>query len=162
MKILKSVLITAVIVVLTACSSNSGDTQTEPALQATNTPLPSATPTSLPTATIGPAKVLLYTPSGSDLSYAQDIEPALADLAVQAGFQFERLSEPIETYLTDEVKLAVIIPPDPGITALSQTYPEIHFLGIGIPGLAPSNNVSVIGAAGDRPDQRFNWSIDRG
>jgi len=154
MKIHLTVFKIAVIVVLAACSSSSGDTQTEPALQATNTPLPSATSTSLPTATTGPAKILLYMPPGTDLSYAQEIEPAIADLAKQAGFQFERLSEPIETYLTNEVKLAVLIPPDPGIAALAQAYPGIHFLGIGIPGLMPSNNVSVVGTADDRPDQQ--------
>jgi len=154
MKILRSALTAVVIVILSACSSSSGVTQTQSALEATNTPIPSATPTPLSTSTTGPARIILYTPPGSDLPLAQEIEPTLAGLAEQAGFQFERVSEPIETYLTNEVKLVVLLPPDPGIITLAQVYPGIHFLGIGIPGLMPSNNVSVIGAAGDRPDQQ--------
>lgn len=106
------------------------------------------------TATSTRSLVLLYAPSGVDMSLAAKIENELAQLAGQAGYTFNKISETVDTALTDEVLMLVVLPPDPGIVNLASAHPEIQFLGVGIPNLQPSQNISVILSEGVRPDHQ--------
>ena len=48
----------------------------------------------------------------------------------------------------------VVLPPDPGLADLAKNSPKIQFVAIGIPGLQPSANLSLIGPQGFQPDQQ--------
>ena len=51
------------------------------------------------------------------------------------------------------LRLVIVLPPDPGTTALAAASPQVQFLAVGIQGVQPSANLSAIGAQGERLDQ---------
>jgi hypothetical protein len=53
-----------------------------------------------------------------------------------------------------ELRLVVALPPDPGLAGLAASAPHTQFLAVGVPGLEAASNLTVISAAGDRPDQQ--------
>jgi len=60
----------------------------------------------------------------------------------------------LELDFEEDLRLVVVLPPDPGVLNLTQTYPQVQFLAIGISDLEAGGNLSVIGTGGDRPDQQ--------
>ena len=139
---------------LAAC----GDTQTTPAV----TPAQSATPTftvepsPTPTTTHTPAPslaVLLAGP-GADTAQAGALQTALNEIITSTGLHWQVRQQLTPEDLGPPVRLVVALPPDPGLAALASTAPDTQFLAIGIPGLEPAANLSVVGAQGPRPDQQ--------
>jgi hypothetical protein len=51
------------------------------------------------------------------------------------------------------VRLVVGLPPDQGLEALAESSKQVQFLGVGLPGLTPMDNLSIIGPTGFRSDQ---------
>jgi hypothetical protein len=134
-----------------------GETAVAPTrIEATSTGLPAPTdiPTLAPTATTPPAKALLVAPPGSNPSDVDALQTLVSGLAIQDGLQFELLEGIGPADMEADVRLAVVLPPDPGVQSLAQDYPETQFLALGIPGLQPARNLSLIGSGGERPDQQ--------
>ena len=149
-----SVLVTIVVLGIAACNSETRVTATPTlpaesvALLQTDTPTPSPSPTALQ------PLVILYAPPGSDDSLVNDLGSELSELAAQDGLRFDTRSQMLESDFEEDLRLVVVLPPDPGVLNLTHEYPQVQFLAIGIPDLEAGGNLSVIGTGGDRPDQQ--------
>jgi len=140
---------------LAACSSLSNGTQDTPTPVLTELPTETLTPTELPppTATNQPPLVLLIASPEGDQTYPAELEATLSELAGAQGFRFQVRPTLAAEDLTAEVKIVVVVPPFSGLTDLAAAAPQTQFVGIGIPGLEPIGNLSVIGPDGATPDQ---------
>jgi len=136
-----------------ACNP-SGEFSTTPESDVKPTPSRVVTDTPAPSPTNLPPLVILLTPDGSDTEDAISLQGILAELAEQDGFRFDLRSDLTTRDLNRDVWLVVVVAPDPGILGLAAINPEVQFLAIGIAGLQASQNISVIGSGGDRPDQQ--------
>jgi hypothetical protein len=56
--------------------------------------------------------------------------------------------------LSQSTRIVVVLPPDPGLSELTKKSPNIQFVAIGIEGLEPAANLSLIGSQGFHPDQQ--------
>ena len=101
-----------------------------------------------------PKLVVLLSPDVSENEHLASLKSTLGKFAEQDGFRFETRNDLLEMDLENDVWLVVVVSPDPGVLNLASANPEVQFLGVGIPNLQASQNVSVIGAGGDRPDQQ--------
>jgi hypothetical protein len=140
---------------LAACSSLSNGTQDTPTPVLTELPTETLTPTELPapTATNQPSLVLLIASPEGDQTHPAELEATLSELADAQGFRFQVRPTLAAEVLTAEVKIVVVVPPFSGLTDLAAGAPQTQFVGIGIPGLEPIGNLSVIGPDGAAPDQ---------
>jgi hypothetical protein len=119
------------------------------------TPLAKATTEEiLPTPTPEANLVVLLAPPGADSEVSLGAQSLLSELATKEGLSFETRTEFNELELNPSVRLVIALPPDPGIANLVAANPNVQFLAIGIEGLEPGPNLSLIGSAGSRPDQR--------
>jgi len=50
--------------------------------------------------------------------------------------------------------VVVVLQSDPGLAGLVKEAPNVQFVAVGIPGLQPGSNLSLIGPEGFRPDQQ--------
>lgn len=138
---------------ITSCSTpaptnlnpTSSPTGSETELSSTVTPIP----TSLPTETPAPGRVILLAPDGS--------QPALQNLFDELT-QAENLSFTVQPSLDlaeigPEVRLVIATSPDPGISNLAAAAPGTQFLAVGIPGLEPAANLSLIESTSQHPDR---------
>lgn len=138
---------------ITGCSgatpANLYPTLSPTSTQAENVSTITTTPTSKPTETPAPGRVILVAPEENQ----PEIKNLLAELTraenlsltVQSGLDLAEL-EP-------EVRLVVATSPDPGIIGLAEGAPWTQFLAIGIPDLEPAANISVVKSASQQPDQ---------
>ena len=149
-----SVLLTIVVLGSAACNSETLKTATQTRPAETVALLPADTPTPAPSPTALLPLVILYAPPGSDDSLVNDLGSELSELAAQDGLRFDTRSQMLESDFEEDLRLVVVLPPDPGILNLTQTYPQVQFLAIGISDLEAGGNLSVIGTGGDRPDQQ--------
>jgi hypothetical protein len=132
----------------------SSNLSTTPQTDATRTQTRVATDAPTPSPTSLPPLVVLLTPEGSDTEDAISLQGILTELAEEDGFRFELRNDLTMKDLESNVWLVVVVPPDPGILNLAAANPEVQFLAFGISGLQASQNISVIGSGGDRPDQQ--------
>jgi hypothetical protein len=131
------------IVVLSACGKS-------PTEVASSTVVPTDTP--VPTATIIPTPstplVILVIPADLDKTSSDLYQKTVYDLAQQSAFRFQVRNSLTPTDLADPtLKVVIVLPPDPGLTALAPTAPHVQFLSVNIPNLVAGGNVSVL--AGD-------------
>ena len=119
---------------------------------AASTPAP--TETRSPTPTASPSRVILLAPPGSDPDLVAELESLLAELAEKDGLELLVSPQLNAVDIDENVQVVVAVAPDPGILALAASAPQTQFLTVGINGLKPGNNLSVIGALGDRPDRQ--------
>jgi len=120
---------------------------------ATSSALPSLTPSLLPdpTETPVPALAVLLALEGSDPTQVAAIQAGLKDALAEAGLRWET-----RTTLTGQeagLRLVIILPPDPGAANLAASAPQVQFLAVGLKGLTPTANLSLVGAQGERLDQ---------
>jgi hypothetical protein len=154
--------------ILAACRSSSSVT-TAPGIEVEITPsaqsspdpqtaLPETTPTvpvpQTPTPTIASPLALLLAPQGSDDDLAHSLFSQLQAPLEQAGLRWEMRPSLDTASLGTELRLVVALPPDPGLPALAAAAPHAQFLAVGIPGLQPIANLSLLAADGQRPDQQ--------
>jgi hypothetical protein len=119
-----------------------------PTSLSTDTPTPSPTPTPL-----SPLAVLLA-PPGSDASQIKAFQSALNEPITAVGLRWQVRPSLSQDDFTPELRLVVVLPPDPGVAALAQTAPKTQFLSVAIPGVEPAANLSVIAASSERSDQQ--------
>lgn len=139
---------------ISGCSQGKPKPTYTPALPSvTLTELPTETPTPVPTSTPQPPLAVLLAPPGSDSAQAQAYQSALNEPIAAAGLRWQVRPSLSQADLTPELRLVVVLPPDPGVAALAESAPHTVFLAIAIPGLEPEGNLSVIAASSERPDQ---------
>jgi hypothetical protein len=120
----------------------------------TATPAAAATPTSSPTPAVS-RMVLIAPATGGDPSsteLAKQTQAALRELAASAEME----SAALEGLPGDEaagVVLLVVLPPDPGVRAWAESHPATQVVSLGIAGVRPASNLSVIASDGIRHDQ---------
>jgi len=112
------------------------------------------TDTIQPTATQSPPRVLLIAPPGADITDLEALQSRLSELSSKDGLLFEMREQVNETDFDEAISLVVILSPDPGVQNLARAYPDVQFLALGISGLEPTPNLSMIGSDGQRPDQQ--------
>jgi hypothetical protein len=133
------ILLVVFALVLTACGPNA------PA--ATNTPVPTDTPIIPPTLTATPIVPLaiLVVPADLDSETSNLYQKTVYELAQASGLRFQVRNTLTAANLEPGLQIVVALPPDPGILALAAAAPQIQFLAINIPDIAPGGNVSVLG-----------------
>ena len=124
----------------------------EPALTATFTP--EALPTTTATHTPAPSLAVLLAGPGADAAQAGLLQTALNEIITAAGLHWQVRQQLTPADLGPAVRLVVALPPDPGLAALASAAPGTQFLAVGIPGLEPAANLSLVGGQGPRPDQQ--------
>jgi hypothetical protein len=136
--------------IISSCTA-LGNTDIAPPPSSTVPIQPSPSPTLTPTHVQD--KVLLLDSDQSPPAVSQTISSTLSVLAQVQGWEFtvskDRSIQEFET----GTRVVVVLPPDPGLESVSSEYPEIQFLSIGIPGLQPFSNLSILGSEGFREDQ---------
>lgn len=98
--------------------------------------------------------VVLLAPPGSDTEDMLALQQALSELATQDGLRFETRETLTDIDLGSEVRILVVMPPDPGVVNLAAANPEVQVLAMGVPGVQAAQNLSVIGTEGERADQQ--------
>ncbi len=134
-----AILFVVIAVVLGACKGN------EPA--ATSTPLPTDTPIIPPTLTATPVipLAILVLPADLDTDTSNLYQKTVYDLAQASGMRFQVRNTLTTADLEPGLKVVIALPPDPGIAALAAAAPQVQFLAINIPNIAPGGNISVLG-----------------
>jgi len=119
------------------------------------TPVPTATPTLVPTvtptATPAVPLAILVVPADMDPAQSNLYQTTVYDLAQASGYRFQVRNTLTAADLDPSLKIAVVLPPDPGILALAAAAPQTQFLAVNLPEVTPGGNVSVIGSQ-NRPD----------
>ncbi len=138
---------------LGACASpgiTPGATQTNE-IRATLTP--ESTATELPTHTPSPPRIILLASKDVDAELLLSIDEVIREMANEGGYVVETRTTLSDKEIDPSVRLIVGFPPDQGLEVLAETLEEVQFLSIGIPGLSPRDNLSLVGPMGFRPDQ---------
>lgn len=142
---------------LSACGSPNGQSPISdtPTHEIDLTSLPTPAETIVPQVTDTDSPIISPLPTSAQitlLSADPAVDPHLFEsfrhmleqLATEDGMHFEVHSSADLQYLNESLRLVVALPPDPGIEALAASWPQVDFLAIGIPGLQPTPNLSVI------------------
>lgn len=150
---------------LAACQSTppTPSAHTETPTAAVTQALP-ASPTSPPatatplaaTPTQPKPSALLVIPAEADPALAEEVKGALQELAAASGYELKLQAKLAAGDLKPGLKVVVSLPPDPGLSQLAASSPQIQFAGVGLSGVQPSANLSVIGSQGsDESQQAF-------
>jgi hypothetical protein len=150
---LYSACLAVAVILLTACGLNSALSTPARQTETVNVPAP-AVPTQLSTETPAPPLAILLAPAGADPTQAGALEAAMKDLASSSGMQFEVRKNLATGDVTSAWRVVVVLPPFGGLAQLSAAAPQAQFVGVGIEGLQPGGNLSVIGPQGWREDQQ--------
>jgi hypothetical protein len=102
---------------------------------ASSTPAPSATP--------APGKVLLFAPN-TDSGFAPAVKSRLAELASAAALTLVPVTSLAAADLAPEVRIVLLLAEPDNLTGLLSAAPQVQFLAVGLPGLSPGANLSVI------------------
>jgi hypothetical protein len=113
---------------------------------------PSETPSPPPTPSTEVA--VLLAPPGADPDQVEILQATLGELAVSSGLGFQLASSLAPGEIEQTLRILVALPPDPGLETLAEAAPGVQFVGIGIPGLQPVGNLSVISAQDSSPDHQ--------
>jgi hypothetical protein len=139
---------------LAGCSKTPATPTTTPQPAIAPTITPEAPPTATATHTPAPLLAVLLAGPGADTTQAGVLQTALNEIITSAGLRWQVRQQLTPADLTPAVHLVVALPPDPGLAALAAAAPGTQFLAVGVPGLEPAANLSVVGAQGPRPDQQ--------
>lgn len=146
----KQVFFLFTLILLTSCALPGG---APPAPEdPTSTPVPTAAPTLSST----PLTILVL-PADMPRAESDQYQTLVYDLAQANGMRFQVRNVLTPADLAFEgpaLKVVVVLPPDPGLAALTASAPGVQFLAVGIPGLVAAPNLSSVGAAGIPVDQQ--------
>jgi hypothetical protein len=137
-----------VLFLLAGCTIGGNKTPAVPTasdLPASETPTETAA-----TATPGTPLVILVLPGNMDQEQSNLYQTTINDLAQASGmrFQVRNSLSSAEIELETNLKIVVALPPDPGLAELASAAPQVQFLGVTIPGLSATNNLSLVGSEG--------------
>ncbi len=113
------------------------------------TPIASATPFPFPTLppTVATPLAILVVPTDMDQTASQAYQKVVYDLAQRSGMRFQVRNTFSVSDMEPGLRIAIVLPPDPGIAALAAAAPHVQFVAVNIPGVAPSSNISVLGSS---------------
>lgn len=148
------ILIGALYLVLAACASPITNIEITPTDESGSASVSESTPTLIPTLTPSPERVILLAPPEANPAHVSSLETLVAELAGEAGLTSETRPAFSSDDIDSSLRLLIALPPNPGLESLVGASTEVQFLGIGIPGLVPAANVSLIGPIGFRFDQQ--------
>ncbi len=123
---------------------SSGTAQPTPISTATSSPTVEATPTSLP------SKAILVAAENDPMG--KELDSALADLAAEAGLEFESLQGMPSDLSGGRIEIAVVLSPIENLAALAESSPETQFIAVGLTGVSPVANLTVVDPLTDRAD----------
>lgn len=130
-------------VILAACAASQTPSPTHTAtIQPSATPLPTYTPTPIP------KDLIILLADNSFPSLSSIIFTTLQELSVEKGWEVQNIEHTEFDSIPPNLRLLVSLPPDPDIQDLALHNPGIQFLAIGIPGLDPQNNLSILSPDG--------------
>ncbi len=154
MKRVQRVVWAAIVLVIAGCSVVG--TATDPTeIPVQPTPTFSPTATVVPTATSLPPVGVLLAPPEADPEMVAALQARLSQSIPEAGLRFQlRPTLSSETIASENVHWVIALPPAPGLGEIVASSPEARFLAVGVEGLEPAPNLSVIGAGGERLDQQ--------
>ena len=101
--------------------------------------------------TPSPMAILVASPE-SDANLTSEVEDVLVEFGENNGLLVEKREGLASTDLPDGLRIVVALPPDPGIVDLAASAPQVQFVAVGIPGLQPGGNLTVIESAGGKPE----------
>lgn len=122
----------------------SGTARPDTAAPASPSPTIEETPTALP------PKVILVAPESEAM--AKQLEAVLPQLAADAGLEFERMEGMPSDFSGARIEIAVVLTPIDELRAQAESFPETQFITVGLKGLSPTANLTVIGSLTDRTD----------
>ena len=125
-----------------------------PTLSPTNTAEPSATSEPNFTPTAIPRDLIFFLSSETYPSISMKIQQTIEDLSSSEGWKVQQIHQEEFLEFPPNLRLFIALPPDPGIQELALNHPEVQFLAIGIPGLEPQQNLSLLGPEGFPLDQQ--------
>ena len=114
----------------------------------TGVPLPTDTAApSLPaqTATAVVPLAILIVPATMDEESSNLYQKTVYDLTQSSGMRFQVRNALTPAELEPGLQVVIALAPDPGVAALASAAPNVQFLAINIPDLAPGGNISVLG-----------------
>jgi hypothetical protein len=120
-----------------------------PSPSATATQIPTTTPTSTPQP---PVAVLLARPQANQ-SWVNLLQTSLNDIVVGAGLRWQVRQQLSVSELVPELRLVIAVPPDPGLVELVMAAPSTQFFALGLTGLEPAANLTILDMD-PRPDQQ--------
>jgi hypothetical protein len=88
-----------------------------------------------------------------DAGLANQLQTALEEPITSTGLRWQVRQRLAPEDMVQELRLVIVLPPDPGVAELAASAPNTHFLAVGIAGLQPGQNLSLIGAQGVSSDQ---------
>jgi hypothetical protein len=126
-------------IAISACGGNNST--------ATSAPIPTDTPIIPPTltATATTPLAILVVPADLDPNTSNLYQKTVYDLAQASGLRFQVRNTLTTADLEPGLQVVIVFPPDPGIVALAATAPQVQFLAINLPDIAPGSNISVLG-----------------
>lgn len=103
-----------------------------------------APPTLTPT-TASPLAILVL-PADLHPDTSNLYQKTVYDLAQASGLRFQVRNSLTPADLEPGLQVVIVLPPDPGLAALAAAAPQVQFLAINIPEVAPGGNISVLGS----------------
>jgi len=89
---------------------------------------------------------MLVLPADLDAEASNLYQKTVYDLTQQSGYRFQlRNALSAADVAEPGLQIVIAVSVDPGIAALAASAPQVQFLAINIPGVAPGGNVSVLG-----------------
>ena len=141
-------------VLLASCSGSSETQKESNAASETEAIVTAMPPTLTPTFTPAPPLVVLYAPQETEPQFTAYLEPVVRELATQSGMQFETKSVLEDADFDRNLKVVVLLPPQPDPASLAAAHPDVAFLSVGVPNVQPTSNLTVVGADGLRFDKQ--------
>ena len=93
-------------------------------------------------------------PTDDYLNLANPVRSTLSNLVSQEGWSLVETSSITGELLSEDVRVIVFFEPPQDVIDLSISNPGIQLLAIGVAGLEPSANLSLIGSMGFRIDRQ--------
>ena len=133
--------------ILSGCVFPGSSTPTDPdpsSVPATEIPTEVSSPTP------GTPLAILIIPVDMPQEQSNLYQTTVSGLAQASGLRFQVRNNlnNTEIGLETNLKIVVAFPPDPGLAELATASPQVQFLGVSIPGLTPTANLSLVGGEG--------------
>ena len=136
-----------ILLVLAMLLSSCGAGETSVTATATTVPTETSTPLPELTATPTVPLAILVLPADIDTETSNIYQTTVYDLTQASGMRFQVRNSLTPADLEPGLKIVIALLTDPGIATFAPTAPDVQFLAINIPGIAPGGNVSVMGGS---------------